>query len=233
MSNNNYFTNDAHPPEGINSKADVKAMQSYLVSEGYSVGRTGMDGIWGKNTQAAYDQYLNSKKPRWQNSGGDYNVSASYDKARNAYDDALNAAYEQTKGKYLTQAEDLKTQYDNVRGKVYTNSRLSAIGNNEALASMGLAGNIYDAPASGYSETSRVAENTAMRNSLNTTNLSEQKARDQVAQAIIDAGYAKDQASAQFAANSLLQEAQAKLNYQIALEQLQYQYDALNASLGR
>lgn len=164
-------------------------------------------------------------------SGSNYNSSSSYQAARDAYDKALEAAYNQTKAEYLSQAEDLKKQYDANRGEAYVNARLNAIGNNEALAARGLSGNLYENPLSGYSETSRVQENTAMRNAINAATLEEQSARDKIADAIIQAGYARDQASAQFVADSMIQEVEAKMNYELALKQLDYQYAALAASM--
>jgi len=48
------------------------------------------------------------------------------------------------------------------------NARLTSQGTNERAASLGLAGNAYKAPTSGYSETSRVAQDNAYRGALNT-----------------------------------------------------------------
>ena len=39
------------------SKSDVKKMQQALVNAGYSVGSSGVDGIWGKDTAAALSKY--------------------------------------------------------------------------------------------------------------------------------------------------------------------------------
>ena len=61
---------------------------------------------------------------------------------------------------------DIDAQADEARKDIYTNARLSAIGNNEALANLGLAGNLYEQPKSGYSETSRISEDNALRSGL-------------------------------------------------------------------
>lgn len=47
------------------------------------------------------------------------------------------------------------------------NARLTAIGSNEKIAALGLAGNAYTAPSSGFSETSRVRGDNAYREALN------------------------------------------------------------------
>lgn len=38
-------------------KKNVKEMQQLLIDEGFDVGKSGADGLWGKNTQAAFDKY--------------------------------------------------------------------------------------------------------------------------------------------------------------------------------
>lgn len=38
-------------------KKSITELQKHLTSEGYDVGKAGSDGIWGKDTQAAYDKY--------------------------------------------------------------------------------------------------------------------------------------------------------------------------------
>ena len=75
---------------------------------------------------------------------------------------------------------------------MYTNARVNAIGNNEAMAAHGLAGGLYSSPTTGYSESSRIKQNLALQNSLNDANLQEQSARDDIALQIIDAGYTRD-----------------------------------------
>lgn len=165
--------------------------------------------------------------------GGSSSSSSGYDAAKQAYKEAMDAAYNQTKAQYMAQAEQLKGQYDTTRGQAYTTSRLNAIGNNEALASMGLAGNMYEGPTSGYSETSRIAENTAMRGSINEANLAERQARDSIADAIIQAGYTRDQSVAQYTADLLVQQAQDQLQRDLAAQQLDLQYAQLAAQLAK
>ena len=43
--------------QGTMSTSDVKKMQQALVDKGYSVGSSGVDGIWGKDTAAALSQF--------------------------------------------------------------------------------------------------------------------------------------------------------------------------------
>lgn len=92
---------------------------------------------------------------------------ASYKKAaaqqKGAYDILFKANQQQTQA----QIPNINKAYDTARGGTYAGARVSALGNNEALANMGLAGNAYTAPKSGYSETSRVYQDVALQNRLN------------------------------------------------------------------
>lgn len=100
--------------------------------------------------------------------GTDANAIAlqTYDKQLAAYKAALQAGYDAQANSIAAQAAKLKDQYNTSRNDVYTNSRLSAIGNNERLAARGLAGNLYDYARSGTSESSRIAQDIAMRKAL-------------------------------------------------------------------
>lgn len=100
----------------------------------------------------------------------------AYDNQLNAYKAALQSAYESQAAENVNARNKLKSQYDASRSNVYTNARLSAIGNNERLASLGLAGNLYDYARSGTSETNRIAQDIAMRKSLASLNQSENEA---------------------------------------------------------
>ncbi len=195
-------------PDGVGSKSDVKAVQSFLVNEGYSVGTSGVDGIWGKNTQAAYEEYLSgAQKLHWQSEGGS---SDTYDNALTQYKAMLDAAYESAKAKNELDAGRVKEQYQGARGQAYVNARLNAIGNNEALAAKGLAGNLYADPLSGVSESSRVRQDVAMRNSINAATNSENTALDDLALQLLQAGYTKDQEYAKYAAEIAIKKAEAQ-----------------------
>lgn len=83
-------------------------------------------------------------------------------------------------------------QYDALRNQAYVNARLSALGNNEGLAAAGLAGNAYAAPQSGYSETSRIRQDTALGNALNALNTQQQGAATDIQAALTQARGATD-----------------------------------------
>lgn len=46
------------------TKEEVRALQQEMLNAGYNLGKYGVDGVWGPDTQSAYDMYIQSgKKP--------------------------------------------------------------------------------------------------------------------------------------------------------------------------
>lgn len=224
----NYYTSGYTPPAGVTDAEQVKQIQQQLTQAGYNIGRTGADGIWGKNTQAAYDAYnaASGKGSIWSAPAGGayagmsggyalpsvptYNIGAAYDSAAAQYKAALDAAYNAQKADIDAQAAKLGDQYNAIRSQAYTNARLNAIGNNEVLAAKGLAGNLYDSPVSGASETSRVNQDIGMRNDINSATRQEQAERDNLALELLQAGYTRDVEYAKWMADMLIAKANAE-----------------------
>ena len=224
----NYYTSGYTPPAGVTDAEQVKQIQQQLTQAGYNIGRTGADGIWGKNTQAAYDAYTaaSGKGSIWSAPAGGayagmsggyslpsvptYDIGAAYDSAAAQYKAALDAAYNAQKADIDAQAAKLGEQYNAIRSQAYTNARLNAIGNNEVLAAKGLAGNLYDSPVSGASETSRVNQDIGMRNDINAATRQEQSGRDTLALELLQAGYTRDVEYAKWMADMMIAKAQAE-----------------------
>ncbi len=224
----NYYTSGYTPPAGVTDAEQVKQIQQQLTQAGYNIGRTGADGIWGKNTQAAYDAYTaaSGKGSIWSAPAGGayagmsggyslpsvptYDIGAAYDSAAAQYKAALDAAYNAQKADIDAQAAKLGEQYNAIRSQAYTNARLNAIGNNEVLAAKGLAGNLYDSPVSGASETSRVNQDIGMRNDINAATRQEQSERDALALELLQAGYTRDVEYAKWMADMMIAKAQAE-----------------------
>lgn len=156
--------------------------------------------------------------------GTDANAIAlrTYDKQLEAYKEALQAGYDAQANSIAAQAEKLKNQYNTSRNDIYTNSRLSAIGNNERLAARGLAGNLYDYARSGTSETSRIAQDVAMRKALAQQNNAEISANNDLNLKLLEAQREADAKYAEYAAKN----EESKIPYLMALA------DAANASSG-
>lgn len=191
-----YYTSGYTPPAGVTNADQVKKIQQQLTNAGYNIGRTGVDGVWGKNTQAAYTNYLNSSR-----GGGSRNVATTYYDPYEAEKAQINAVYQMQKDNLDAQAKQIGGDYDRARTQAYVNARLGAIGNNEQVAALGLGGNLYSGPRSGFSETSRIAENTAMRNDINEATLQEQALIDEINRQIAQAKLERDMQLAAFIEN--------------------------------
>lgn len=140
-----------------------------------------------------------------------YDIGAAYDKSAEQYKAALDAAYNAQKADIDAQAQKLGEQYDAIRSQAYVNARLNAIGNNEVLAAKGLAGNLYQSPTSGVSETSRIAQDIGMRNDINAATRQEQNERDSLALELLQAGYARDVEYAKWMADMMIAKAEAEM----------------------
>ena len=139
-----------------------------------------------------------------------YDYEKEYQQAIDQMRAAEDAAYEQGKSALDYQAGQLGGQYDKIRGDIYKNARVSAIGNNEVLAAKGLAGGLYDTAKSGVSESARISQDNAMRNALNAASTQEQKQRDEIASEIIALGYTRDRNFANRLAELTLQKSAAQ-----------------------
>lgn len=153
------------------------------------------------------------------------NYDELYGNIGNARKMALDSALLNQQQTLAALGNTLKGQYDDVRGQAYTNARTSALGNNESLAALGLAGDAYGGPQSGYSETSRVAQDTALGNALNAANRQEQSARNDLATQGNTAMLNRDQ---QWASNLADLDAQ-KISAKTAQDQFAAQYNMQEA----
>lgn len=136
-------------------------------------------------------------------------IISGYGSAAASMQSAVQRAKDLAKARADAQTEELKKAYEQVRKQIYVNSRLNAVGNNEALSSLGLASNLYDSPQSGYSESSRVAQNTALRSNIASATAQEQAQIDKLAQMIIEQGITADMEYAQWLAQMQIAQANA------------------------
>lgn len=117
---------------------------------------------------------------------------AAYAKYYEQMQAAYNAAYNAQVAQVQAKIPEVTAAYDQARSQAYTGARTSAIGNNEALAAKGLAGGLYGTARSGVSESSRIAQDNALGNALNTANLQEQAAKNALTQTLLQASYTRD-----------------------------------------
>ena len=139
----------------------------------------------------------------------------AYDNQLKSFKTALQSAYESQAAANISAQNKLKGQFDAARSNVYTNARLSAIGNNERLAALGLAGNIYDHARSGTSESNRIAQDISMRKSLSALDQGQADAYSEYQLALLQA---QKEADMNYA-NKVAEVEAAKIPYQMALAQ--------------
>ncbi|MGN0791324.1 MAG: hypothetical protein ACI4NL_00580 [Christensenellales bacterium] len=139
----------------------------------------------------------------------------AYDNQLKSFKTALQSAYDSQAAANISAQNKVKSQFDSARSNVYTNARLSAIGNNERLAALGLAGNIYDHARSGTSETNRIAQDIAMRRSLSSLDQGQADAYSEYQLALLQA---QKEADMNYA-NKVAEVEAAKIPYQMALAQ--------------
>ncbi len=161
-------------------------------------------------------------------------TSLQYTAAANSYRAALDSAYAREKAGLEAQAKALSAEYEKTRKNAYANARLSAVGNNEAMASLGLAGSLYAGPLSGASESGRIRQDVALRANLSEADRQEQAAKDTIAQKIVEAGYTKDAELAKwlaelYAAQAAAEQQAAKDAYTAASDQYKTQVDLLQS----
>lgn len=155
--------------------------------------------------------------------GGGYGGGSSYETMlKNAYEQQAAAradALEKMIAAYGAQNATIDQQYDQAVRDAYANARLSAIGNNEVLAAQGLAGGLYQNPYSGYSETSRVAQDNAMRANMFAAQMARNQAKAEVERDILQLRAQGMYDAADLAAAQM----EALINLQMQLDEQKYQ----------
>lgn len=141
-----------------------------------------------------------------------YNAGAGYSAAGNNYQSQMNAIKEQYQQMAAQQEAAARAEAEQNRRQAYVNGRLSANRNNEQVASLGLGGNLYADPMSGYSETSRIAADNNMRTNINQVTLAEQNAINQIALKLMEQNAGLDMQTAQYLGSLELARLQAEQN---------------------
>ena len=125
---------------------------------------------------------------------------------------AFEAAREQNARALERRQGQIDAQYTDSVRQAQVNARLSAMGNEEKLAALGLsAGARYAAPTSGYTESERVRIDNALRGDLNSLAAARDNAKAQAEEAAGAADAALSTQDAQAAAQAALQLAQISM----------------------
>lgn len=110
------------------------------------------------------------------------------------------------------QKQQIDQQYTDSSRQTQVNARLTAAGNEEKLAALGLsAGGRYEAPTSGYTESERVRMDNALRSNLNQLAAARDSAKAQAVQAAAATDIALQTQNAQSANESALALAQVAM----------------------
>ena len=171
------------------------------------------------------------------NSGGGGGIGGGapslgvYDEAINNYNNAVAGLRDYYTKYQADQNQQIAQAYENARRQAYVNSRLDAIGNNEVLASMGLSGNLYTSPQSGYTETARIAENLQMRNAIADANTQEKADVNALAIEMMKQNANLDMETAQYLAQLKID--QAKFQEQIRQANIANQMAAAQMALAQ
>lgn len=156
---------------------------------------------------------------------GTSDYSQLYKTSAEALMDAQNAIYQSKVADLEAELPAIGGAYDTARSKAYRNAKLTAGRDNEALAAMGLAGNLQQSARSGLSESSRIAADNALRENINLLNDAQIAAEADVRKQIRDAGTAQEQALAGiFADHAEKQAAYEKdqRDYELKLQEQEY-----------
>lgn len=127
-------------------------------------------------TVSAYDTYLQSLKD---------SQKQNEDFINSSYGALISSAYAKKNG--------INAQADTSFKDTYSTSRVSALGNNEALATKGLAGNAYDNAQSGYSESSRIAQDNNMQNGFTQIRVARDKSLADVDREVMELEFKRSQ----------------------------------------
>lgn len=168
-------------PEGYDPKVDYAAKIDFAIKSGApweEIEKLYQMRDYKKSTNPEkYGQYDNDeydlKAQTYINNNS--MIDRLYDGQTDLYNQAVDLGLQNKLDALKLQGEQNKAKYDDIRSQAYSNARLSAIGNNEAMASMGLAGGLYSSPASGYSETSRMAQDNNLRSNISSAYRQEQE----------------------------------------------------------
>lgn len=97
------------------------------------------------------------------------NIEALYRAAEDKRLNSFQTAQAESQQRLQNSLQGINTTYRNNVTQAQTAARISALGQEEKLAAVGLnGGSAYAAPTSGYTETSRVAADNSLRTNLNT-----------------------------------------------------------------
>ncbi len=162
-----------------------------LQSQGVDTGKWASNDIvstWeGSYTPGGYVKETGKYNPYGVNKvTSEEGIARLYAAAEQQKLEALKRAKAENIRKFRQEMPRIDQQYDSVQKDLQANAKMSALGNAEKVAAMGLGGNAYTDPTSGYSESGRVSMDNELRRGLNDSNIARQNAKRAIEEAIIE-----------------------------------------------
>lgn len=140
-------------------------------------------------------------------------VSGLYDAIEKARLEAFERAKKENLRKLEEQLSQIDAGYEDSVRSTQIASRISALGNEEKLAALGLnMGSAYSAPTSGYAETSRIAQDNNLRTNLNQLANAREQSKNMARSAVSSANAALDGDASELSAKIKLQAIQDMIN---------------------
>lgn len=220
------FDRDFDYAAAIAQTTDAGERERLLTARQAKMDALGMNGKVSSNGDML--QALDSTRPYWLGGGaqsGSLSVSGLYDAAARSRLQAFETARGTIEQRLQAQYGDIDAAYRAGMTQTEVNARRSALGGEEKLAALGLSmGGSYDAPTSGYTETSRVAMDNAYRADLSGLSQARLTARSAAAQDAADresslmSGYYSGESSAALSeAQTRLGELRADRDYSLSV----------------
>lgn len=152
------------------------------------------------------------------------NIEALYRAAEDKRLNSFQTAQAESQQRLQNSLQGINTTYRNNVTQAQTAARISALGQEEKLAAVGLSGgSAYAAPTSGYTETSRVAADNSLRTNLNTLSATRMQ-QEQAARNTSSSEIAQARQSYENSVSDIrLQMAQAQINQYNTDRQYTYQ----------
>ena len=154
--------------------------------------------------------FANNYKKQLEKGYKPADYSKQYTAIGNNLTAARDAQYEAQKQQLTAQKDQLDQEYRAQRSDAYVTAKKNALANNEALASHGLARDMYGKNSSGVSELSRANQDAALLKNINSLNVGQQQATADIDRSIADAGYEKNLAVEQDLADLRIQQLAAQ-----------------------
>lgn len=166
-------------------------------------------------------------------------INGLYDAIEQAKLKALQAAKEENAKKLAQSIADIEGNYEDSVRNTHVQSRLSALGNEEKLAAMGLnSASAYDMPTSGYTETSRISRDNMLSGNLNSLMTARNTAKSAATNTVNDANSRLDSEAAEYSANlklsrirDLIDQYNNEREYQLKSDELSFEKWAKDSSL--